>query len=152
MLCLWQTHNPCMHSRASQTCLFKGKSLKVQDPKVDCPNPQLQGYLTRKVEIRVFAGTRFLRLGILRGSQLEQWMLEELGSLKFSKSSQVCLKGYPRKAYSEIPEPFCKAEDFSKAWWAYMMELFWATNLRDLKSCCLGLIYSHIARGLEILL
>lgn len=152
MLCLRQTHNPCMHSRASQICLSEGESLKAQNPKVDCQNPQLQGNLTMKAEIRVFGGTRSLRLGILRGAQLEQWMLEELGSLEFCKCSWACLKGYLRKAYSEILDPFCKAEDFSKDWWSYMTELFWATNLRDSKLCCLGLIYGHIARGLEILL
>lgn len=89
---------------------------------VDCQNPQLQGNLNVKAEIRY----QISMARYLRGAQSEQWMLEELGSLEFCKFSQVYLKGYPRKAYSEVPEPFCKAGNFLKAWWAYMMELFWA--------------------------
>lgn len=53
---------------------------------------------------------------VLSGAHLEQRILEELDSLEFCKSSQVCLKGYPRKVYSEIPEPLHKAEGVSQAW------------------------------------
>lgn len=91
--------------------------------------------------IRLLAATRSPRLGILSRAHLEQWMLEERDSLEFCKSSQVCLKGYLKKVYSDIPEPLCKAEDVSKVWWAYMMKVFWTTNLRDSQLCCLGLIY-----------
>lgn len=124
MLHLWQAHNPCMHGRASPTRLFEGKSLKVLCPMVDCQNAQLQRNLSVKAEIRYHISmARYLR-----GAQLEQWMLEELGSLEFCKSSQVYLKGCSRKVRSEILEPFYKAGKFSKAWWAFLMELFWALS------------------------
>lgn len=141
-----------MYAQESFPYIYFWKQILVPSSKIDCPNSQLQGNLTMIAVIRVFAANRSPLLRILKEAQLGQWMLEEVDSLELCKSSQVRLKGYPRKVYSEIPEPLCKAEDVSKAWWAYGMKVFSTTNLRDSQLCCLGLIYAHAARGLEILL
>lgn len=128
---------------AQESCpqLYFWKQILLPSPKADCSNSQFQGNLSMTAVIRVFAATRSPQLGIVSRAHLEQWVLEELDSLELCKSSQVCLKGYPRKVYSEIPESLHKAEDVSEAWWAYMMKVFWTTNLRDSQLCCLGLIY-----------
>lgn len=122
MLCCWKTHNRCMHSRAFQICLFEGKSLKGQNPKADCQNLQLQSNLTMKAEISLWV-YQISKARYPRCPQLEQWTLEELGSLEFCKYPQVCLKSYPRKAYSESQSLSAKLKTSLRCgeltWWSY---------------------------------
>jgi len=79
-------------------------------------------------------------------------MLEALGSLEFSKSSQMCLKAYPSKAHTEITCPFCKAKDFSKAWLAHTIRVILSQKPQGFQVVLFRIsLWSHSQRSRKLL-